>query len=314
MTYLNLSPKNHKKIYVFEEVLLNLNNLYKNNNLPNKILFSGASGIGKSTLAYHLINLIFSKNEDFKYDLTNLEIKEFNKSYSLINTNSHPNFFLLEKKTDNKNIEISQVRDMINFTNKSSFNNEERIILIDGIENLNKNSLNALLKVIEEPNENVFFILIFDNTKFISDTLRSRCIKFNLNMSFEKSVETTNKIINSNVSDIISSDLIHYYNTPGDFINLLNFANDKNINLLELNLKDFVKFMIQDSDYKKNSFIQKNIFKFIELYFNNLIKINTSNKLHYLYFEFIKKISDVKKYNLDFESLIIEFKTKVLNE
>ena len=35
---------------------------------------------------------------------------------------------------------------MITYTNKSSFNNMPRFILIDNIENLNKNSVNALLK------------------------------------------------------------------------------------------------------------------------------------------------------------------------
>ena len=58
----------------------------------------------------------------------------------------------------------------------------------------------------------------------------SRCIKFNLNLSYNESKETINKIIKNNLSDIINSDLIHYYNTPGDYINLLNFAKDKNIN------------------------------------------------------------------------------------
>ena len=54
---------------------------------------------------------------------------------------------------------------MITYTNKSSFNNMPRFILIDNIENLNKNSVNALLKIIEEPNNNVFFILINNNEK-----------------------------------------------------------------------------------------------------------------------------------------------------
>ena len=46
---------------------------------------------------------------------------------------------------------------MINFTNKSSFNNDFKIVLIDNIEHLNINSINALLKVIEEPNSNLYF-------------------------------------------------------------------------------------------------------------------------------------------------------------
>ena len=77
---------------------------------------------------------------------------------------------------------------MITYTNKSTFNNMARFILIDNIENLNKNSVNALLKIIEEPNENVFFILINNNEKNILPTLKSRCLTFKINFTFNESI------------------------------------------------------------------------------------------------------------------------------
>ena len=40
---------------------------------------------------------------------------------------------------------------MINFCNKSTFNNHEKIVLINNLDKLNKNSVNALLKIVEEP-------------------------------------------------------------------------------------------------------------------------------------------------------------------
>ena len=46
---------------------------------------------------------------------------------------------------------------MINFTNKSSFNNKLKIILIDNIEYLNFNLIKCFIKIIEEPNNNIFF-------------------------------------------------------------------------------------------------------------------------------------------------------------
>ena len=48
--------------------------LYKNKKLPNKILLSGEKGIGKSTLAYHIINHILSIDEDYSYDFKNFRI------------------------------------------------------------------------------------------------------------------------------------------------------------------------------------------------------------------------------------------------
>ena len=42
--------------------------------------------------------------------------------------------------TDKKNIEIDQIREIIKFTNQSSFNNKSRFIILDDVEFLNINS------------------------------------------------------------------------------------------------------------------------------------------------------------------------------
>ena len=310
----DLLPKNQKKLYGYHKEFNELVSLYKNKKLPSKIFFNGPKGIGKSTIAYHLINYIFSNKEEYKYDLSNLEINNLNKSHKLILNNTHPNFHLVDIMNDKKIIEISQIRQMINYSTKSTFNNNERIILIDNVENLNLNSLNALLKIVEEPNENTLFILIFDSNKNILNTLKSRCLKFNLYLSFSQSVEITNKILNSNILDLISEDLLHYYNTPGDFINLINFANSLNLNLKEFDLKKFLIHLIDVEYYKNNTFIKNNIYKYIELYLLKLMKGSTSkNKINILYNESIKKIANMKKYNLDQESIIIDLKTKLFN-
>ena len=162
-----LTPSNQTQLIGHDNLLLTLKNLFEENKLPNKILFSGQKGIGKCTLSYHLSNYILSRKEDFSYDLQKFEINKNNKSYLLINNNSHPNFYLINLKEGKKNIEISQIRDMISFTNKSSFDNEHKIIVIDNLEYLNSSSVNAMLKVIEEPNSKVLFFLIHDNQKEI---------------------------------------------------------------------------------------------------------------------------------------------------
>ena len=56
---------------------------------------------------------------------------------------------------------------MIKFQNNSSFNNKIKFIIIDNISDLNLNSTNALLKSIEEPNNNVLFVLSILNSNSI---------------------------------------------------------------------------------------------------------------------------------------------------
>ena len=314
MNFFELKSNNQKQLYNYNNPFLNVADLYDNKKLPNKIIFSGAKGIGKATFAYHLINYIFSKDEKFKYNIKNFEINDSNRSYNLIVNNFHPNFHLIDLKDDKKVIEISQIREMINYSNKSSFNNRERIILIDNVENLNLNSSSALLKIIEEPNENVFFILIFDNSKRIIETLKSRCLKFNFFLSFDECIDAANKIIQQNIYDIVNKDLINCYNTVGDFINLINFSISSKLNISNTDLKSFLINVIGEKYYKKDSYIKDNIYKYIEFYFLKLINLNKSqNQIYLLYENFIKKIYYLKKFNLDEEAFFIELKTKILN-
>jgi DNA polymerase-3 subunit delta' len=142
---MSLLSKNQLKLYGLEDYLNELINLYDDKKLPNKILLSGQKGIGKCTLAYHLINYILSKDEEFPYDLNSSSINRENRSYKLIQNGSNMNFALIDILTDKKNIDISQIRDLILILNKSSFNTKSRIVLIDNIEFLNINSVNALL-------------------------------------------------------------------------------------------------------------------------------------------------------------------------
>ena len=309
-----MSPSEQTQLYGLNKYFYEITKLYDFGKMPNKILFSGKKGSGKSTLAYHIINYVLSKLEADKYDLGKLSINRNNKSFKLLTNKTHPNFHLIDILEDKKNIEISQIRGMINYINKSSFNNIPRFILIDNIEHLNKNSTNALLKIIEEPNNNVFFILIHNNSKNILPTLKSRCLTFKINLSFNETVNITNFLLGKNLFDLINNDLINYYNTPGDFVNLIYFSEKKNINLNDYNLTSFLFFLIDNTYYKKNKFIKDLTISYIELYFLKIyILSNAKKSILDKYFKFIRKINDSNIFNLDEESLFIEFKSKILN-
>jgi len=311
---MELKPSENTRLYGMDHFFNEISKLYNEKKMPTKILLSGKKGLGKSTLAYHIINYILSTDEKFKYDSNNFIINENNRSFKLLQNNSHPNFYLIDLLNDKKNIDVTQIREMIAYTNKSTFNNMARFILIDNIENLNKNSVNALLKVIEEPNENVFFILINNSEKNILPTLKSRCLLFKINFTFNESMEISNQIIGENILYLINHDLINYYNTPGEIINLINFSNDKNIDLKNYTLINFLNLLIDNGYYKKNKNIRTLLINFIELFFLKEYKLtNTKNSLLNFYHNFLNKIHNTEKFNLDEESLFLEFKSKLLN-
>ena len=308
---MNLKPENQLSLYGHHVELLNFIELYKSQKLPNKILLSGEKGIGKSTLAYHIINHILSIDEDNSYDLKNYKINPDNKSFKLILNRSNPNFISIDIDDDKKSIDINQIRNLILTLNKSSFNKKPRLVLIDNIELLNINSVNALLKVLEEPNDNIFFILINSNKKILP-TLKSRCLNYNITLTSSQSLDITNKILDQNCMNLIHEQLINHYSTPGLLLGLLNFATKNNLDLKQINLKELIKKIIMEKKYKKDQFIKSQLYSLIEIYFRNNVSVRNI-KLLKIQNYFLKKINNTKIFNLDDESILMEFEDRVLN-
>ena len=307
----NLEPISQTKLFGLNNYIKELIKLYDQDILPNKILLSGQKGLGKSTLSYHLINYVLSKNEDFSYDVDNLQINSKNHSFKTILNRSNPNFILVDVKKDKESIDIDQIRNLILNLNKSSFNNKKRFVLIDNIEFLSLNSVNALLKILEEPGLNINFILICSN-KMISPTLLSRCIEFKISLTNSENLEIANKLLGGKLQETVSTNLINYYLTPGFIFNLARFAKINEYDLSEINLKELIIILIKNNHYKKDNFIQYMLFDFIEFYFNQ-INSSLSSRIHNKYSYFLKKISDTRRFNLDEESLFMEFEQKILN-
>ena len=308
---MNLNPANQLSLYGHGSEFYNFIDLYKNKKLPNKILLSGEKGIGKSTLAYHVINQILSFDEDHRYDEKNFKINPENKSFKLILNKSNPNVISIAINEDKKSIDINQIRNLISTLNKSSFNKKPRLVLIDNIELLNINSVNALLKILEEPNDNIYFILI-NNHKKILPTLRSRCLNYNIHLKSEESFDISTKILGENIKNLIYENIINFYNTPGSILNLLEYANQNDVDLTKINLKDFIKKIITEKKYKKDQFVKQLLYSLIELYFRQNVSLKNINLLKIQNY-FLKKINNTKIFNLDDETLLMEFEERVLN-
>ena len=305
---MNLSPITQTKLYGLENKFTELSSLFINNKLPTKIILSGQKGIGKCTLAYHLINFVLSKDEVNSYDTNNFSINNENKSFKLVLNNSHPNFNLIDVLTDKKQIDLSQIKLLIKNLSKSTFTTGPRIILIDNIELLNRNSINALLKTLEEPNDNTFFILIHNNKKVLP-TLTSRCLNFKISLTNKNSISIFESLIGTEINQKVNNDLIDYYFTPGNLFNLLLWAQKNKIDLKNIELREFLSIILDKDFIKKDLFLNYIIYNFIELYLIKKISIKYSK----LYSYFIEQFDNTKKFNLNFDVILSEFKFKVLN-
>tara|TARA_B100000686_G_scaffold77550_1_gene83612 strand:+ start:3095 stop:4021 length:927 start_codon:yes stop_codon:yes gene_type:complete len=303
----------NQKLFSHNKLFNHFLNLDTSNKLPTRILLTGKEGIGKSTFALHFINYLFSKNEPTKYNLSTNTINPESKSYNHINNLTHPNFYFIQKRDEKKNIDIEQIRLMIGFLNKSSFNNSKKIILMDGVEDLNQNSGNALLKSLEESNLNNLFILIHNNNKPILDTVRSRCLSYKLNYNFSHTKFILSDYFNDDLYNNLNLDFKESSLTPKFLINHINFINENKLDLDQYDVEKTIKYIIEKKAYKKNYFIINYFQSYVEIYFT---KMYLKTKDYKYYDSFIKTVSEtnlINKFNLDLDSFFIKFENKYLN-
>ena len=180
------------------------------NNLSHALIVEGQEGVGKNQICRYLINgLLNEKN-----------------SQNLIKNNSHPDLFCINNETlisyfqredkdklknKTKKIPVGFIREAIDFVMLKSGLSKNKILFIDGAENLTISSQNALLKTLEEPPQNTYIIIQSNRFKCLNQTIYSRCqlIHFN-NLSQDELYSWAEDILqNKNDKSVIPS-----YMTP----------------------------------------------------------------------------------------------------
>ena len=303
---------NHR-LLSYNKLFTDFVNLHLQQKLHSRILLTGQEGIGKSTFVMHFINYLFSKNETTNYNLLKNIINVKSQSYNLVNNLAHPNFYLISKHEDKKNIDVDQVRQMISFLTKTSFNNHKKIILINGVEDLNLNSANALLKSLEESNDKNLFFLIHNINKPILDTIKSRCISFKLNFNFSDIENVVSDYFNEDVYNNLNKDFINSDLSPKFIINHINFIYENKLDLNTYDIKKTIKYIIEKKSYKKNYFIINSFQSYIELYFTKMYSDTKDFKYYENLIKIVTETSLINKFSLDLDSFFIKFENKYLN-
>ena len=310
-------PIRQEKLFLYDYYFKLFTKLYKNALLPNRILLTGQSGLGKSTFAYHLVNSILSDKENYPYDFTNFEINPLNRSFRLIYQQYHPNFYLIENFNDKQTINIKQVKDMISFVNKTSYEKKIKFILIDNAEYLNLSSVNALLKIVEEPPSNTFIIFIHNSSLKLVETLKSRCIEFKIFFSNQKKQAILKNLltyydlkIDINLLEKIKS----FYDSPGTILYLIKLINEKVIDKSNPNLINIISNLMEFTLKNKNNTNLNLLQNTIELFFFQEFKKNSNkNKISSNYSKVLERLNFFRKYNIDMNNTFYEIKENIVH-
>ena len=270
-------------LYGHDDLFINLTSLFEKKKLPNKIIFNGSDGVGKATFIYHLINFILSNKEDYSYNAKAKEIDENNKSYLDLINNINFNFKHLKVDDYKKIISIEETREIISFFNKSSINNKPKIFFLEGAENLNKNSSNSILKILEELPENNYFFISYLENKFLLETIKSRCFNCRL-------------FINSKENMKIKEKLMSQFNTNSTIIKNLTPGSNLKMNILfnELNIyeKNFsTKILTMQNFYLEEKY--NKILDLMHIYIENYFAINLDSNNFFKNFRIRNKINNI---------------------
>ena len=289
---LYFDSKNSFNLFEMEDYFWLISNLYLKNNLPKVLMFSGKKGEGKATLINHFLYSIFdTKNynkEKFLISENSLLLKQFHD-------NIYPNIIYV-RGADFVSVKIEDIRILKKKILKSTISNGDRFIIFDDVELFNHNSLNALLKLIEEPSKNNYFFLINNKSRPLLETIKSRSLEIKLILNEKKRLEIIKKLtslyqiqpfLNPKISQLSPGNYLKYNHLCNEFQIDPTDNYENNLTLI-LNLykknKDitYIHLVLFITDYYLKNLGDKKLFKIDEIYeIKNYIFKNLNNYVMY---------------------------------
>jgi DNA polymerase-3 subunit delta' len=156
-----------------QKIVSRLRRKLREDRFPHGLIFSGPEGVGKHTCALMLAKALNCR------EAPPGEFCDICTSCRKIDSGTHPDVMTISVEEDATQIKIAQVRQLLTLLKLQPLEGRNKVFIIDPADSLNLESANALLKGLEEPPENSFFLLITLNVHELLLTVRSRCQVYN---------------------------------------------------------------------------------------------------------------------------------------
>jgi DNA polymerase-3 subunit delta' len=162
---------------------------YRGGRMPHAWLFGGEQGIGKATLAYRAARFVLVHPDPQAAAVqaaADLSVDPDHPAARRVEAMSHRDLVVLrrefdpEKKRVPAEISVDKVRAALHVFSGTSAEGGWRIAILDSAEDLNRNSANALLKIVEEPPARSLFLIVAHRPGAVMPTIRSRVRRLSL--------------------------------------------------------------------------------------------------------------------------------------
>jgi DNA polymerase-3 subunit delta' len=146
-------------------------------------LLGGPEGVGKASFAYRAARFMLAAGDPVAraQGAQDLAIPEQDLATRRIMAQSHPDLHVLKRgpKTDGKgytgNIPVAFVRRVLDRFGSSAAEGGWRVCIVDCVEDMDRPSANAFLKLLEEPPPRALFLIVSHAPGRLLPTIRSRC-------------------------------------------------------------------------------------------------------------------------------------------
>ncbi len=142
-------------------------------------MLSGPRGIGKATLAYRAARYVLAgASPDLLGEGAPLSVAEDDPVVPLVANGAHPNLRVLSTEASTgsgREVVVDDVRAVGQFIRSTAADGGWRVIVVDAIDDFNRNAANALLKFLEEPPNKCLLLLVNHTIGTVLPTIRSRC-------------------------------------------------------------------------------------------------------------------------------------------
>ncbi len=144
----------------------------KSGRLSHALVISGAKGIGKSVFADYICKLLFCEGDNKPCGSCGACVK--------VKKGIHPDVFKVYPAGKSETIGVKEIAVIKNNLYIKPNDADKKIFVIYSAERMNRFAQNSILKMIEEPPEDSFFVLTCQNSQALLPTVRSRVTEISL--------------------------------------------------------------------------------------------------------------------------------------